>query len=65
MVEKISEPARSDENWRDELVELHVLAQSGDASAASIAARWCAADPAARHVWDEVERACQRLRAQL
>ena len=53
-----------DERWRDELVELHVLAQNGDTSAASLAVRWCAADPTARQAWDEVERACEQLRDQ-
>jgi ferric-dicitrate binding protein FerR (iron transport regulator) len=47
----------------DELVELHVLAASGDTAAASAAERWIAADPAVRKVWTEVENTCDRVRA--
>ena len=55
--------AAPDVAWRDRLVELQVLAEHGDSDAAAIAARWLAADPAARHAWSEVERICQHLRA--
>ena len=41
-------------DWRDALVELHILAEHGDPDAATRAARWLARDPAARHAWDEV-----------
>jgi hypothetical protein len=36
-------------DWRDALVELHILAEHGDPDAATRAARWLARDPAARH----------------
>jgi hypothetical protein len=52
-----------DRDWMDELVELHVLAASGDTAAASAAERWIAADPAVRKVWTEVENTCDRVRA--
>ena len=48
--------------WRDRLVELHVLAEHGDADAAAVAARWLATDPTAEHVWSRVERTCRELR---
>jgi ferric-dicitrate binding protein FerR (iron transport regulator) len=46
----------------DELVELHVLAASGDTAAASAAERWMATDPAVRKAWMEVENTCDRVR---
>jgi hypothetical protein len=46
----------------DRLVELHVLAENGDATAAAEAARLIAADSEARRVWDTVESRCRRLR---
>jgi hypothetical protein len=52
-----------DRDWLDELVELHVLAASGDTAAASAAERWIAADPAVRKAWTEVENTCDRVRA--
>jgi ferric-dicitrate binding protein FerR (iron transport regulator) len=52
-----------DRDWMDELVELHVLAASGDTGAASAAERWMAGDPAARKAWAEVEDTCDRIRA--
>jgi hypothetical protein len=53
-----------DARWRDELVELHVLAQHGDTTAAARARQWCAQDPIARQTWEEVERACSHLNDQ-
>ena len=52
-----------DRDWLDDLVELHVLAASGDAAAASAAERWMAADPAVREAWSQVENTCDRVRA--
>jgi hypothetical protein len=46
----------------DRLVELHVLAEHGDATAAAEAARLISADHEARRVWDTVESTCRRLR---
>jgi len=46
----------------DRLVELHVLSEHGDATAAAEAARLIASDDEARRVWDTVEATCQRLR---
>jgi hypothetical protein len=51
-----------DRDWMDELVELHVLAASGDTAAASAAERWMATDPAVRKAWMEVENTCDRVR---
>ncbi len=51
-----------DQDWRDTLVELHVLAEHGDEAAADAAARWLERDPAARSAWDEVQRDCDRVR---
>jgi hypothetical protein len=48
----------------DHLVELHVLAENGDATAAAEAARLIAADGEARRVWDTVESTCRRLRTE-
>jgi hypothetical protein len=48
--------------WVDRLVELHVLAENGDHAAARQAARWVDGDPAARRIWESVERDCQQLR---
>jgi ferric-dicitrate binding protein FerR (iron transport regulator) len=53
----------SGREWMDELVELHVLAASGDSAAASAAERWMAADPAVRQAWTKVEDTCDRIRA--
>jgi len=50
-----------DEGWRDRLVELHVLTASGDCDAATTAARWLATDDEARRVWEDVQRACDRV----
>jgi ferric-dicitrate binding protein FerR (iron transport regulator) len=49
-------------DWKDQLVELHVLAANGDSAAASEAERWLADDPEARKAWAEVEAACDRVR---
>jgi hypothetical protein len=46
----------------DHLVELHVLAENGDAEAAAEAARVIAADGEARRVWETVESDCRQLR---
>ena len=48
--------------WRDRLVELHVLAEHGDGSAADDAARWLDRDPAARAAWETVTRTCEEVR---
>lgn len=48
--------------WRDRLVELHVLAEHGDADAAAHAAGWLAVDDAAHDAWHAVERTCHQLR---
>ena len=49
-------------DWRDRLVELHVLAQSGDAPAGAAAKDWLAGDATARSLWQAVERDCAKLR---
>ena len=49
-------------SWRDTLVELHVLAEHGDARAAVEAARWLERDATARQMWDEVQATCDALR---
>ena len=49
-------------DWRDALVELHILAEHGDTDAATRAARWLARDPAARHAWDAVQQTCDTVR---
>ncbi|GAA0908603.1 hypothetical protein [Pseudonocardia zijingensis] len=56
-----AEPATS-RDWKDELVELHVLAANGDTAAASRAEEWLASDPEARKAWAEVEATCDRIR---
>jgi hypothetical protein len=48
--------------WRDRLVELHVLAQSGDDQAGVAAEHWLARDALARTLWHTVEQDCARLR---
>ena len=48
--------------WRDRLVELHVLAEHGDGAAAAAAARWLDDDPAARSAWQTVAHACDAIR---
>lgn len=48
---------------RDRLVELHVLAEHGDASAAAEAREWLSDDPEARRIWHQVDAQCQELRA--
>jgi ferric-dicitrate binding protein FerR (iron transport regulator) len=52
----------SDRDWKDQLVELHVLAANGDKAAASEAERWMADDPEVRKAWAEVEATCDRIR---
>lgn len=49
--------------WRDELVDLHVLAENGDSEAAERARRWLERDADARRAWDEVERTCGQVKA--
>jgi hypothetical protein len=49
-------------DWRDALVELHVLAEHGDLDAASEAARRLARDADARQAWDAVQQACDTVR---
>jgi hypothetical protein len=53
----------ADLRTRDRLVELHVLAEHGDASAAAEAREWLSEDPHARRVWHQVDAQCQELRA--
>ncbi|WP_433786811.1 hypothetical protein ACQPX6_08305 [Actinomycetospora sp. CA-101289] len=48
---------------RDRLVELHVLAEHGDAAAAAEAREWLSDDPDARRIWHQVDAQCQELRA--
>lgn len=48
--------------WIDELVDLHVLAEHGDTTAATTAHHWMVADPHARQLWDNVDRTCAQLR---
>jgi len=48
---------------RDRLVELHVLAEQGDAAAAAEAREWLSDDPDARRIWHQVDAQCQELRA--
>jgi hypothetical protein len=52
----------SETQWRDALVELHILAEHGDHDAATEAARWLARDATARHVWDAVQHTCDTVR---
>lgn len=54
--------ASNDQGWVDQLVELHVLAEHGDTSAAQQAEAWVAEDSAARTVWESVEHACAQVR---
>lgn len=49
-------------DWRDALVELHVLAENGDLNAATEAARWLASDATARHAWDAIQNTCDTVR---
>ena len=49
-------------SWRDVLVELHVLAEHGDADAADRAQRWMSHDSGARRLWQAVEADCVALR---
>jgi hypothetical protein len=55
--------AAADLRTRDRLVELHVLAEHGDAAAAAEAGEWLDVDPDARQVWHQVEAHCHELRA--
>lgn len=57
----LSRPGQA--GWQDRLVELHVLADHGDADAADVAAAWLAVDDDARRCWDTVQRDCDRVRA--
>lgn len=56
-------PAQQNHEWRDELVELHVLAANGDSAAASAAEQRMADDPAFRQAWTEVQSACDKVKA--
>jgi hypothetical protein len=53
----------ADLRTRDRLVELHVLAEHGDAAAAAEAREWLSDDPDARRIWHQVDAQCQELRA--
>ncbi|HEY4006170.1 MAG TPA: hypothetical protein VGM60_13435 [Pseudonocardia sp.] len=48
--------------WVDHLVELHVLAEHGDAASAAAAEQWIAKDMNARQLWESVERLRDQLR---
>jgi hypothetical protein len=58
------EHAGSHPEWLDHLVELHVLAEHGDASAAAAAQRWIAVDERARQVWESLNRTRDRVLSQ-
>jgi hypothetical protein len=47
--------------WKDRLVELHVLAEHGDAEALAAALQWMGWDARARAVWDAVAADCTEL----
>jgi hypothetical protein len=49
--------------WRNQIVELHVLAEHGDVEAASAAQRWLATDGEARRLWDKVDTDCSEIRS--
>ena len=49
-------------DWRDTLVELHVLAEHGDVHAADLAARWLERDATARQMWHDVQATCDGVR---
>lgn len=49
-------------DWRDMLVELHILAEHGDLDADAEAGRWLARDAAARDAWDTVQHTCDTVR---
>jgi hypothetical protein len=53
---------RQPAGWRDQLAELHVLADHGDREAAAMAAAWLAEDELARQAWDTVEHRCDAIR---
>ena len=57
----ISPPSRSDPDWLDRLVDMHVLSEHGDVDAAAAAQQWLDSDPEARRVWGEVQRTCECL----
>ena len=50
------------DDWRDRLVELHILADHGDRQAAEVAAAWLAEDEHARRIWVAVQRTCDDIR---
>jgi len=54
--------AATSTDWRDRLVELHVLAEHGCTESATSAQDWLAADPAAHEAWHAVEQTCRALR---
>ncbi|MFC5995786.1 hypothetical protein ACFQE5_16370 [Pseudonocardia hispaniensis] len=58
-----SDSGQQQPEWVDRLVELHVLAENGDAAAAAEAGNWIASDDEARRVWEDVARTCDQLRA--
>lgn len=62
MSESAVHPAASQrgDDWRDRLVELHVLADHGDREAA--AAAWLSEDEDARRIWVTVQRTCEDIR---
>jgi hypothetical protein len=64
MSESTARPTASPrgDNWRDRLVELHVLADHGDRDAAETAAAWLAEDEDARRIWVTVQRTCEDIR---
>jgi hypothetical protein len=52
----------ADDGWHSRLTDLHILAECGDATASAAAEEWIASDPAARHMWQQVDADCARLR---
>lgn len=50
-------------DWRDRLVELHVLAEHGCPESRTVAEGWLAVDEAAHRAWHTVERTCHEVRA--
>jgi hypothetical protein len=52
---------RSPGTWMDRLVELHVLAEHGDAGALAEAQLWMGRDDRVRAAWETVARDCSEL----
>ncbi len=56
------QPTAASTEWRDRLVELHVLAEHGCTESATHAQGWLAVDRAAHEAWHAIERTCRELR---